>query len=95
MFQPRSFFLCPSKIKKGGFEGELYEEIWDIIEKNEDLIKKAKPNVHKNSAGYYLWDVYNGKTFDLSKLIVGSQGTLGIVTQIKFRLVKTRKQWSF
>src|SRR3989344_7251574 len=82
-----------AKIKKGGFEGELYGEIWDIIEKNEEIIMAAKPNVHKNSAGYYLWDVWNPekKVFDLTKLIVGSQGTLGIVTQIKFRLVKTKK----
>ena len=34
----------------------------------------AKPDVSKNSAGYYLWNVYGRKTgvFDLTKLIVGS-----------------------
>ena len=42
--------------------------------------------------GYNLWDVWDRKTgiFDLTKLIVGSQGTLGFVTDIKFRLVQKR-----
>ncbi|MBI1971361.1 MAG: FAD-binding oxidoreductase, partial [Candidatus Wildermuthbacteria bacterium] len=50
-------------------------------------------NVSKNSSGYFLWNVWNEKTqiFDLTKLIVGSQGTLGIVTEIKFRLVKPKR----
>ena len=49
----------------------------------------AKPDVSKNSAGYYLWNVYdkNTGTFDVCQLIVGSQGTLGIVTEITFKIV--------
>jgi len=79
------------KIKEKTFEGELYKKIYDIVENNYDVIKAAKPNVSKNSSGYYLWDVWDRKIFDLTKLMVGSQGTLGIVTQIKFRLVKVKK----
>jgi FAD/FMN-containing dehydrogenase len=39
-----------------------------------------------------LWDVWDRETgvFNLANLIVGSQGTLGFVTDIKFRLVPTR-----
>jgi FAD/FMN-containing dehydrogenase len=72
--------------------GKIHREMFDLIFKNYDLLKKAKPNVSKNSAGYYLWNVYNkGKnTFDLSKMIVGSQGTLGIITEAKLRLVKPK-----
>jgi FAD/FMN-containing dehydrogenase len=42
--------------------------------------------------GYNLWDVWERDQgiFDLTKLIVGSQGTLGFVTDIKFRLVPAR-----
>src|SRR5690606_11670583 len=49
----------------------------------------AKPKVSKNSAGYYLWNVWDRdkKIFDLTKLLVGSQGTLGIISEILFRLV--------
>ena len=52
----------------------------------------AKPAVSKNSAGYYLWNVYDKTTgtFDLCQLIVGSQGTLGLVTEITFKLIPTQ-----
>ncbi len=79
------------KIKLNNFEGRIYSEIFHLVEDNYEKLKAAKPNVTKNSAGYFLWNVWDKKTFDLTKLIVGSQGTLGIVTEIKFRLVKTKK----
>ncbi len=46
--------------------------------------KAAKPHVTKNSTGYNLWDVWDRETgiFDLTKLIVGAQGTLGLTTDI-------------
>jgi FAD/FMN-containing dehydrogenase len=66
--------------------------LFELIDQNYDLIKKAKPDVSKNSAGYFLWNVYDRQTgiFDINKLIVGSQGTFGIITEIKFRLVKPK-----
>ncbi len=72
------------------FEGEIYRNIFSLIKENYTEIMDAKPKVSKNSAGYYLWNVWDKKIFDLSKLIVGSQGTLGIVTKIKLRLVKVK-----
>lgn len=74
------------KLEQRDFEGKVYNDLLKLLEANYDLIKAAKPDVSKNSAGYNLWDVWDRKTFDLTKLIVGSQGTLGIVTEIKYRL---------
>ena len=80
------------KISQQDFEGEVYRRMRGLIEDNYDVILSAKPDVTKNSAGYLLWDVWpNRETFNLAKLFVGSQGTLGLITKIKFRLIRPKK----
>jgi FAD/FMN-containing dehydrogenase len=81
------------KIAQGDFEGDIYKNIFALINENKEDIKNAKPQVSKNSAGYYLWNVWDEEKeiFDLTKLIVGSQGTLGIVTKITLHLVAIKK----
>src|SRR6185369_11739796 len=81
------------KMAQKDYEGRLYKELFELVEKHYDEIKAAKPKVSKNSMGYNLWDVWDRDTgvFDLTKLIVGSQGTLGFVTDIKYRLVPKRE----
>lgn len=79
------------KMKHDNFEGKFYKKIFNLIEKNEELITTTKPKVSKNSTGYNIWRIWDGTTFDLPKLFTGSQGTLGIITQIKFRLVQKKK----
>lgn len=74
------------------FEGEVYRKMSALIEENRESIAAAKPQVTKNSSGYFLWNVVDptAQTFDLTKLIVGSQGTLGFITKIKFKLVRPK-----
>jgi FAD/FMN-containing dehydrogenase len=81
------------KMHQKDFEGTVYAGLFELIDKYYDEIKAAKPHVSKNSTGYNLWDVWDRETgiFDLTKLIVGAQGTLGFVTDIHFRLVPARK----
>lgn len=85
-----------TKIAQNNFEGSVYKQIRDLISANKEIIETAKPKVSKNSAGYFLWNVetknLKGETiFDIGKIIIGSQGTLGIVTEITLRLVTPKK----
>lgn len=91
-FGPLSMSELEEKKRAEGLEGEIYRRMHDLLEKNYDLLESARPNVTKNSAGYALWNVYDKEkgTFDLSKVIVGSQGTLAMVSEIDVRLVRPK-----
>ncbi|MEK7642466.1 MAG: FAD-binding oxidoreductase [Patescibacteria group bacterium] len=83
----------PEALRKShehSLEGAIYERMMRLLDNNREDILKAKPTVSKNSAGYYLWNIEYKGLFDLAKIIVGSQGTLGIVTKAKLRLVETK-----
>lgn len=81
------------KMAQKDYEGNIYRKIYDLCERHYDEIKAAKPRVSKNSMGYNLWEVWDRETgvFDLTKLIAGSEGTLGFVTDITFHLVPARE----
>lgn len=89
--KPLSKAELDAKIAQNDFEGNIYKEIFNLIQENQEILKAAKPKVSKNSAGYYLWNVWDGTTFDLNKLLVGSQGTLGVLTEATIRLVQVEK----
>lgn len=82
-----------AKIAQQDFEGHIYAEIFNLVEANYEKIKAAQPKVSKDSTGYHLWDIWDRETgiFDLTKLFVGAQGTLGLVTDIQVRLVARPK----
>ena len=80
------------KMNKNDFEGQIYSKMYKLITENYEVIMKAKPQVSKNSAGYFLWNVWDKEKgiFDLTKLWVGAQGTLGFMTEADIKLVPIR-----
>ncbi len=64
------------------FEGEIYRALDALLEEHHEVIKNFRLEVTKNSAGYEIFDIKRKDgSFDLTPLIVGSQGTLGIVSE--------------
>jgi len=72
--------------KKGqqNFEGEIYRTIDGLIEDNKQLIIEKLMSDIRDNAGYMaIADVkHRDGSFDLTPLIAGSQGTLGIISEM-------------
>jgi len=61
-----------------------------LARRHADLIRSKKPRVSKNSTGYNLFGLVDGLDrgiVDLPKLFVGSEGTLGIISEATLSLV--------
>lgn len=89
-FKPLSAAQLEKKIKEKDIEGRIYADVWKLTQDNQKAIEQSRPKVSKNSTGYNIWDVWDGKTFDITKLFVGSQGTLGVITEAKLQLVEAK-----
>ncbi len=89
-FKPLTKEQLDQKIQQTNFEGSFYKKINDLVVRNYELIQSKKPITSKNSTGYSLWNVYKDGIFDMTKIITGSQGTLGIITEIEFQLTKPK-----
>lgn len=75
--------------KKGlqTLEGEIYRSIDSLIDDNPDIIASLKASSSLDAGGYAIDLVKDDSGgFDLTPLLIGSQGTLGIITQCILQL---------
>ena len=66
-------------------------DVWSLLQDHAALIAQKRPTVSKNSCGYNLFGLVDGLArgrFDLPKLFVGSEGTLGLFSEATIKLVE-------
>ncbi|SDB93830.1 FAD-binding and (Fe-S)-binding domain-containing protein [Williamwhitmania taraxaci] len=97
-FKPLSSTECEEKIALQSLEGEIYRKIQSIlsVEENRNEITSQFPDksLKRRNTGYAL-DLLcesapfssENKPFNLCALIAGSEGTLGIITEITLNLL--------
>jgi len=67
---------------------ETFRKLAFLYDNNKNIIHNNYPNVKYNVSGYNMRDLVKNGKLDLSKLIAGSEGTLAVVTKMRFRLTK-------
>jgi FAD/FMN-containing dehydrogenase/Fe-S oxidoreductase len=72
-------------------EREIYRNFKNIIEDNRNEIDKAYPKVMRRVQGYNLDLFTSTDRWNLTKLIIGSEGTLGIFLESTLKLVPMPK----
>jgi FAD/FMN-containing dehydrogenase len=72
----------PSDLK-----GMIVRKLGALVRRNMDLLVRKAPRSPRNGAGYALAKAASGMGIHLPRLIVGSEGTLALVTEITLRTV--------
>lgn len=71
------------KLGLATFEGEIYRALDTLLEEHKSTLTDLNLRTTKNAAGYNLQDIKRKDgSFDLTPLFVGSQGTLGLLSEI-------------
>ncbi len=61
-------------------------EIAGLYSKNKDLIEQSYPEIKCNVAGYNLRGLVEDDSLIMHRLFAGAEGTLGVVTRLRFKL---------
>lgn len=68
-------------------ESQLAQVLHQLIDKHRDLIQTCLPKTPYHRAGYLLHDLERDKLIELQKVMIGSEGTLGFITEATLRTV--------
>lgn len=89
-FGPLDRIALEKKKQQPDFEGEVYRRMYDLLLSNRRLIAERRPRTKKNGAGYALWELWQDRDtiFNMARLFIGAQGTLGVVTEAELKLTR-------
>ena len=87
--------LLPQEVEKrrraDTIEGRACREVFRLAQQHKNEILARYPKIMRRVSGYNLDEFVKAQPFNLSRVIVGSEGTLATVVEAKMRLVRKPK----
>jgi FAD/FMN-containing dehydrogenase/Fe-S oxidoreductase len=80
-----------NKCRQENLEGRIYGEIARLAQTHKNEILARYPKIMRRVSGYNLDEFIKPQPFNLSRIVVGSEGTLATVVEAKMRLVPKPK----
>lgn len=77
------------ELEAPGLKGQGYRAVRRLAEAHRDEIEARYPKIMRRVAGYNLDEFILDQPFNLSKIIVGSEGTLATILEARLNLVET------
>ncbi len=76
-----------AKLSGAGLESEIYRGVRRLAQENAAEIEARYPNIMRRVSGYNLDEFLTDSPFNMTKMVVGSEGTLCVITEVKINLV--------
>ncbi len=86
-FSPLEAHSLESKLSAAGLESDIYRGVHRIARENLAEIVARYPKIMRRVSGYNVDEFLSEDPFNLSRMVVGSEGTLCVVTEAKVNLV--------
>ena len=99
LFRPLDSGTLDAKLSGNDLEAQVYREVSRITEQDRAEILSRYPKIMRRVSGYNLDEFLDhpashetpGKLFNMARMVVGSEGTLCVVTDAKINLVPVPK----
>jgi FAD/FMN-containing dehydrogenase/Fe-S oxidoreductase len=75
-----------SRVEQKNLEGQIFREVIKLARMHRDEIEERYPKILRRVGGYNLDAFVDGKPLNMSRMVVGSEGTLVAVTEAKVNL---------
>ena len=86
-FRPLQPHELEAKLSGRGLESDIYRGVRRIAQENTAEIRAKYPNIMRRVSGYNLDEFLVDDPFNMTRMVVGSEGTLCVVTEAKLNLV--------
>jgi FAD/FMN-containing dehydrogenase/Fe-S oxidoreductase len=91
LLQPVDKSLLEQKTHGQSLESHIYREVMRIARDNREAIQERYPKILRRVSGYNLDEFITDGACNLAKMVVGSEGTLAVVTAAKMRIMPVPK----